>query len=198
MCAGDDAAGLARKQRAAAAGAIQAVVAALQAHPHEAAVAALQAHPQVAEVQEEGCAALVNVCDGDDDAGLARKQRAAGAGAMELVVAAMQAHPQAVGVQQYGCWAMVNVCHRTPGAGLARIQRAADAGGASAGIELAVAAMQAHPQHAGVQQFGCCAMGNVCYGSDVAAPARRQRAVIAGAPEAAARGYAGAPGRRSC
>uniref|UniRef100_A0A7S3WLC0 Uncharacterized protein n=1 Tax=Emiliania huxleyi TaxID=2903 RepID=A0A7S3WLC0_EMIHU len=132
MCAGDDAAGLARKQRAAAAGAIQAVVAALQAHPHEAAVAALQAHPQVAEVQEEGCAALVNVCDGDDDAGLARKQRAAGAGAIEAAAAALQAHPQ-VGreraeVQQHGCAALVNVCSGTDATGLARIQRAAEAG----------------------------------------------------------------------
>ena len=78
--------------------------------------------------------------------------------------------------------AMANVCCGTDAAGLARIQRAADAGG----IEVAVAAMQAHPQVAGVQRFGCLALvNNVCFSSDAAARARRQRAVTAGATEAA-------------
>jgi len=73
---------------------------------------------------------------------------------------------------------------------LARKQRAADAGG----IELVVAAMQAHPQVVSVQDFGCCALFNVCYGSDAAARARRQRAVIAGATEAVAGAMQAHPG----
>ena len=61
-------------------------------------------------------------------------------------------------------------------------------------MELAVAAMQAHPQVAVVQQSGCGALSIVCSGSDVAARARRQRAVIAGAPEAAAGAMQAHPG----
>ena len=48
-----------------------------------------------------------------------------------------------------------------------------------------MAAMQAHPQVVVVQLNGCAALFNVCFGSDAAARARRQRAVTAGATEAA-------------
>uniref|UniRef100_A0A7S3WLC5 Armadillo repeat-containing domain-containing protein n=1 Tax=Emiliania huxleyi TaxID=2903 RepID=A0A7S3WLC5_EMIHU len=130
MCAGDDAAGLARKQRAAAAGAIQAVVAALQAHPHEAAVAALQAHPQVAEVQQQGRIIVINMCAASD----AHSQRVADAGAIEAIVAALQAaDPEEWDeVEQDCCQALANVCSGTCAAGLARKQRAADAGAQAA------------------------------------------------------------------
>ena len=56
------------------------------------------------------------------------------------------------------------------------------------------AAVQAHPQDAGVQQYGCMALANVCSGSDVAARARRQRAVTAGATEAAVGAMRAHPG----
>ena len=59
VCAGTDAAGIARK-RAADVGGIEAIV------------AALQAHPQVAGVQGNGCCALGNVCVGTDATGIAR------------------------------------------------------------------------------------------------------------------------------
>ncbi|EOD07757.1 hypothetical protein EMIHUDRAFT_218321 [Emiliania huxleyi CCMP1516] len=156
VCAGDDAAGLAHKQRAADAGGI------------ELAVAAMQAHPQHAGVQQDGCRAMAFVCFGSDAAARARQQRAADAGGIELVVAALQAHPQVADVQQECIWAMASVCAGSDAAALARKQRAADAGG----IELAVAALQAHPQHAGVQQDSCQAMAFVCFGSDAAARAR--------------------------
>ena len=52
-------------QRAADAGALEAIV------------AAMTAHPQVEAVQEKSCWALINVCAGEDAAGLARRQRAA-------------------------------------------------------------------------------------------------------------------------
>ena len=68
--------------------------------------------------------------------------------------------------------------------------RAADAGA----IEVAVAAMQAQPQVAGVQLYGCLALLDVCFGSDAAARARRQRAVIAGATEAAVGAMQAHPG----
>uniref|UniRef100_A0A7S3SSY1 Uncharacterized protein n=1 Tax=Emiliania huxleyi TaxID=2903 RepID=A0A7S3SSY1_EMIHU len=67
MCAGDDAAGLARKQRAAVAGAIEAAV--KQRAAGAGAMAALQAHPQVEDVQEMSCRALTNVCCGTERRG---------------------------------------------------------------------------------------------------------------------------------
>ena len=82
VCFGSDAAGLAREQQAAEAGALEVVV------------AALRAHQQVAAVQKDGCRALINVCGGGTDAaGLARRRRAAQAGGRAVAAAAMQAHP---------------------------------------------------------------------------------------------------------
>jgi hypothetical protein len=144
VCAGVDAAGLARLERAADAGAI------------EAAVASMRALPQVAGVQDRGCEVLANVCSGVDAAGRARAQRAAAAGAIEAVVAAMRAHPQAAGVQASGCRALIHVCYLRPGddeafdAGRARQRRAVQAGGRA----LAAAVVQAHPDNERVQRFG--------------------------------------------
>jgi len=144
VCAGGDAAGRVREQRAVDAGAIEAVV------------DAMRAHPQAAGVQEQACKVLINVCAGGDAAVRARSQRAAAAGAIEAVVEAMRAHPQVEGVQEYGCWVLNNVCHQRPGddeafdAGRARQRRAVQAGGRT----LAAAAVQAHPDNERVQRYG--------------------------------------------
>ena len=97
VCSGTDAAALARLQRAAEAGVL------------EAAVAAVQAHPQVAGVQMEGCAVLANVCYGTDAAGLARRQLAVRAGGRGAAAAAMQAHPGDAMVQRLGQWVVDNI-----------------------------------------------------------------------------------------
>ena len=90
VCDGEDAAGLARSQRAAEVGAIEAVVEAMRAHPQ-------------AGMQAFGCDALLSVCgDGASAAARARRQRAAQAGGRTVVVAAMQAHPGDRGVQGQG------------------------------------------------------------------------------------------------
>ena len=69
------------RQQAVAAGAIEAVV------------EAMRAHPQVVSVQVHGCGALANICYRNDDAAVAaRGQQVAAAGAIEAAVAAMQAH----------------------------------------------------------------------------------------------------------
>ena len=47
-----------------------------------------------------------------------------------------------------------------------------------------MAAMQAHPQEAGVQEDGCRALVNVCFGDGAEGGAREQRAATAGAIEA--------------
>eukprot|EP00964_Phaeocystis_antarctica_P005101 scaffold2788_cov69-Phaeocystis_antarctica.AAC.6 len=82
--------GLARAERAAEAGAIEAVVAAMRVHPH------------VAAVQEIGCIALIELCGGTSP--LAHRQRAIDAGGRTVVVAAMQAHPDDAEVHWY-LWA---------------------------------------------------------------------------------------------
>ena len=91
VCAGEDAAALARSQRAAEAGAIEAVV------------AALRAHPRVASVQQYGCLALFDVCaGGDEEEALARWRRASQAGGRAATAAAMRAHPRNTEVQRFG------------------------------------------------------------------------------------------------
>ena len=82
--------GFARNQRAADAGAIEAVV------------AVMQAHPQQEEVQGMGCWALANVCSGTDAAVRARRRRAVTARAPEAATAALQAHPDNATVQGQG------------------------------------------------------------------------------------------------
>ena len=79
-------------QRAAEAGALGAVV------------AAMQAHSQVACVQEHGCRALRNLCCGTDAAALARKQCAVAAGGRAAAAAAMRAHPFDAELQRAGQW----------------------------------------------------------------------------------------------
>ena len=84
--------------------------AATEAGVIEAVVAAMRAHPQRASVQEYGCLALGNVCYGDEDddediagdAARARRQRATQAGGRAAIAAAMQAHPDCEEVQDYG------------------------------------------------------------------------------------------------
>ena len=140
ICEGDnDAAGRARRQKAATAEAIEVVV------------AAMRAHPQVAHVQVDGCRALGNMCYGTDAAAHRRRQRAAAAGAIEVVLAAMQDFRQEAYecVQVYGCGALSHICGGGPGV-RARQQRATQAGGRTA----VVAALQAHPDNDEVQHFG--------------------------------------------
>ena len=56
---------------------------------------------------------------------------------------------------------------------------------ADAGVLVAtVAAMQAHPQAVGVQEYGCQALSNVCWGSDAAGLVRKWCAAEAGVLEA--------------
>ena len=92
VCCGDDAAAPARKQRAAEAGSIEAVV------------KTMQAHPQAAAVQVHGYVALRNMLrddEGDDAAVSVRIQRAEAAGVREAMAAALKAHPDLV---QFAGW----------------------------------------------------------------------------------------------
>ena len=99
---------------------------AVEAGALDAAVQAMRAHPQVPDVQEEGIKLLVMCLLLDRLVLVNRRQIAMEAGALEAVEAAMQAHPQARGVQNRGCVAIFCLCHaeetiatfRSRGAGL--------------------------------------------------------------------------------
>ena len=151
--------------------------AAAEAGAIEAVVAAMQTHSQVAGVQVPGCRILRNVCFGSDAAGLARSHQAAEAGALEAVLAAMRAHPQMADVQVEGCSALVNVRNASDAAGLARSHRAAEAGA----LEVLVAAMRAHSQAADVQVVGCSTLIELYSGgANASALACRRHATQAG------------------
>jgi hypothetical protein len=68
----------------------------------EAAVAALQAHPADATVQGCGCLLLCKLGDTEE-----RTTRALAAGAVEAVVAALRGQPESTNLQDYGCRALV-------------------------------------------------------------------------------------------
>eukprot|EP00964_Phaeocystis_antarctica_P024436 scaffold13678_cov64-Phaeocystis_antarctica.AAC.7 len=162
---------------AAAAGAIEAVV------------EAMQAHPQCSTVLSQVLSVLHSVCLGADAAGRARAQRAAGAGGIEEVVAAMRAHAQDRSLQALGVMALIALCKGDDAAGRARKQRASVAGA----LEAVVEAMRAHPRR--MQDFGCEALLSVCGGgASAAARARRQRAAQAGGRTVAAAAMQAHPG----
>ena len=90
-------------------------------------------------------------------------------------MAALRTHVAVRRVAEEGCHRIACLC-----AEVGNRQPAVEAGA----LEAVVAALLAHPQVAAVQQWGCCALGNVCNGEDAAATARKQRAVLARAPDA--------------
>ena len=78
-----------------------------------------QVPPAAAAGQAGGVRVIHNICFGSDEAGhslvrseagLARAERAAEAGAIEAVVAAMRAHPHEAAVQEIGCITLIELC----------------------------------------------------------------------------------------
>jgi hypothetical protein len=94
----------------------------------EAVVAALRAHPSSAAVQENGCTALRNLAAND-----ANKVKAGGCGAIEAVVAALRAHPSSAAVQENGCTALRSICW-TSGDLRQRARKAGAVGALTAGL----------------------------------------------------------------
>ena len=88
LCLSPDAPGLARKQRAADAGVL------------EATVAAMRAFPQGFFLHKNGMNVLLNVCGGDGAVAATRKQRASGAGAKAAVERAVAAFPDDDDIQE--------------------------------------------------------------------------------------------------
>ena len=138
--------GPSRRQAASDAGALAAIVKAMEHHRAN------------ASLTETACLALGNIVAGMDESGIARKQVAADSGAIKAVVNGMQAHVDVQTVQEYGCFALGNICFAADEAGLARKQLAAD----ECAITAILTGMRAHSAEAATQEYGCFALGNVC------------------------------------
>ena len=109
-----------------------------------------------------------------------RRQRQRVGGApheMELAeaVAALRAHMAVARAAERACVRLAVLCMPEGSE-----QAAVEAGA----IEAVVEAMRAHPQVAGVQEYGCSALACVTFGDDAAGGARSQRAANAEAIEA--------------
>ncbi|CAK0831651.1 unnamed protein product, partial [Prorocentrum cordatum] len=136
----------------------------------------LRGHPDSPGVQEHGCGALQNICQGDGDAGQARRRRAVAAGGIELAAAALRGHGGGA-VREQAAAALAQICASPgPEAALWRA-RAAGAGA----LELLVASLSTHPKEEGVQRQACRALGSICVGADEAGMARKEQAATAGA-----------------
>lgn len=135
-----------RRQSAADAGALPAIVKAMLTHPESAAV------------QEKGCMAIANICSGTDENGMGRKTSAFDAGAIDAIVAAFLAHAEVPAVQACGAAAIGNICYAGDNSGLARKHAAFEAG-AIAPIAAALAKFSDDPI---VCENSCFAIGNLC------------------------------------
>ena len=112
----------------------------------EAVVAAMNAHMGVADVQEYGCGALGVIAAMADE----NQVKVAAAGGIEAVVAAMKAHRGVADVQKEGCLALTFIADAA--------ENQAKVVAAAGGIEVVVAAMNAHRAVANVQESGCSAL----------------------------------------
>jgi hypothetical protein len=123
--------------RAIAAGALPAIVAAMDAHA-------------VAKVQQRASLALHNIMSEVPERGLA----AFAAGAIPALLAAMRTHPGAAGVQEHACNALSFVARVLPAHAVAAVS-----GGA---LPLIVAALRTHAAEPEVQHDGCKALAAIC------------------------------------
>jgi len=186
ICSGTDESGLARKADAFDAGAVPAIV------------AALVEHAEAPAVQAGGSAALGNVCFAADLTGLARKHAAHEAGAIAPIARAIGKFGSDAAVCENGAFALGNLCRalgkvghsgvldesspelapiddqmRLRGEGQQRKACAADAGA----LEALIAAMRAHENNPGIQEWGARALSIITYESTPL----RERAKGAGA-----------------
>jgi len=134
-----------RRQSAAEAGALAAIVEGMRAHKGN------------ATVQEKACLAIANICSGTDENGLGRKAQAFDAGGVVAVVEAFAAHPESAAVHATGAAALGNICYAADG-GLERKHAAYNAGA----IPPLCAAMERFASDAAMCENGAFALGNLC------------------------------------
>ena len=175
ICCGTDEAGLKRKQLAADAGVIHAII------------SGMQEHVSVSAVQANGSAVLGNIASNIDEPGLARKDAATSAGAFAAIVAGMKAHSAGecpdrhivppcctwpthlalalatdATVQDFGCFAIGNLC-RARGdtddeSAMAKADARKQLAVSQGALDAVVAAMKAHTGDEGIQEHGARAL----------------------------------------
>ena len=137
-------------QRAANAGALEAVLAAMRLH-------------ESSDMQLCGCDILKSILCRDDAVGLAMKQRAATAGAIGFVALVLRSHlvPGRTSGRALteACWALACLCAGSDDGGSLRRQAAAQAGA----IESVVAAVHLHPNAADLHKYGCWSLATISY-----------------------------------
>ena len=85
----------------------------------------MQTHATVPAVQQQACAALINLCAGES---FDRRDHAAESGAIKAVIAAMAAHIEYPGIQEMAFVALQNICFGQDANGQSRKDRAIEAG----------------------------------------------------------------------
>ena len=123
----------------------------------EAVLAAMAAHPYSARLQADGCCALRLLAHNHDSA----KARLTVGGGAEAAVAAMRLHTNSAAVQEQACWVLVYLA----AAGAPAAERVWRAGG----VDAVLTAMQLHPANEGVQGQACWALANMAGNSDESA-----------------------------
>ena len=113
----------------------------------DAVVAALRVHVGVAGVGHFGCRTLADLATESPG-----QVASIAAGAVPAIVAVMGAHQGVVDVIRYGCWALMNIAQGTPGQ-----NACVDAGAVSA----VVAALKAHAGVEEIAHHGCWALNSI-------------------------------------
>jgi len=115
---------------------------------------AMRAHPRAAGLQQQGCAALINLTAGGGGAGEHARERAALGGGLQAVVAAMETHMELQGIQEMAFVAIMNVVGMGDEASESRKEAAAEAGA----IEATVTALTRHSGSQSLVEQGIAAL----------------------------------------
>lgn len=121
-------------------------------------------------VQQQGCAALINLCAGDS---FARRDHASNSDAIGAIVEAMDAHLEYPGIQEMACVAIQNICFGHDANGQSRRQKAIRAGA----LEAIVQATLKYEVTPSVVDQGSAALRLLCHKSSTS----KAQALAAGA-----------------
>jgi len=86
---------------------------------------AMNKHPLVPAVQQQACAAMINLCAGES---FERRDNAAGSGAIVAIINAMKGHLEYPGIQEMAFVAVQNICFGNDQNGMGRREKAVEHG----------------------------------------------------------------------
>mmetsp|Transcript_28541 Transcript_28541/g.75472 ORF Transcript_28541/g.75472 Transcript_28541/m.75472 type:complete len:190 (-) Transcript_28541:449-1018(-) len=112
-------------------------------------------HTKEPAVQQQACAALINLCVGES---FERRDHAAQSGAIGAIVGAMRNHLEYPGIQEMAFVAIQNICFGNDANGATRKQQAIDAGA----FEAIVAAIQKFEETTSVLDQGAATLRLLC------------------------------------